>query len=532
MLIFLSGCANVVTPSGGNKDTTPPKVVKSSPINNTRNFNSTTLTLDFDEYVVLNNATQNVRFSPPLKQTPTYSVRGKRLTIKLKEQLAPNTTYSMMLGDAIKDLHEGNILKDYILVFATVDIVDTLSIGGCVLDAQTKKPKEKVWAQLYKSTDSITHNPDYLVQTDNEGRFRFDGLSEGLYTLIALDDKNSNNLYDLASEGIAFCNEQLAPVYAPAPDSTNNALNIEMLMFVHPDSTQQLLKAEAVGKGCFRFAFLYPASDNDVVLVGSDTLANVKVWSANHDTVNFFFNKTIDTIAVRLTIDTTTKTQKYPVKVRNKRNVKENTNLIIKSNLVKGVVGPTDEFTLMFDEPIERVTDRDSILFVVAGDSLYNIISFTKIDDYGFKYSINQYINFDTTYTLIVPDSLFFSVCGKTNKTTKLDIKRSKYSDFGSLFIKVVLPPDVPQIVVDLVNENDKIIATQIVTTNSELKFLDLAPTKYKLRALLDSDANGVWTPGDYDRRLQSEKIIYHPQTFDIKADWDIDMEEAWLIEK
>lgn len=535
VLLFLSSCANVVTPSGGPKDTTPPKVVVSVPENNARNFTSNTLTIDFDEYVVLNNASQNVCFSPPLRQTPAYTLHGKQLMIKLKENLAPNTTYSLMLGDAVKDLHEGNILKDFVLVFSTGDVIDTLIIGGRVLDAQTGKPKEKVWAQLYKSADSVEgREPDYLVQTDKEGKFRFNGLSDGNYTLIAVDDKNSNHIYDLPTEGIAFNDEPLKPVHAGhRPDSTNlgfDPTDITLYMFVHDDSIQQLLKAETVKKGQFSFAFRYPANDSDVVLLGADTLRHAKVWSANRDTVSFFFSQSVDTISVRLTVDTVTKTQKYPVKVRNKRNAKPDNQLVVKTNLNKGKLRPEDDFLLVFDEPVERVAERDSILFIVEKDSLYNAVSFAKADAHGFRYSISRPIGSDTAYRLVLPDSVFFSFLDKTNKPTTVDIRRSSYSEYGSLFVKVVLPAGMPQAVFDLVTESDKKVATQTLTSDGEVKFLDIAPGKYKLRALLDRDANGVWSPGDYSRRLQSEEIICHPQTFDIKADWDIDLDEVWTI--
>ena len=65
MLSFLR-CANVVTPSGGPKDTIPPVVLQSLPENQSTNFQDKEIHITLDEYVVLNNPNSNIFISPPL----------------------------------------------------------------------------------------------------------------------------------------------------------------------------------------------------------------------------------------------------------------------------------------------------------------------------------------------------------------------------------------------------------------------------------------------------------------------------------
>ena len=61
MLSFLLlRCANVVSPTGGPKDDTPPVVLSTSPNNNSVNFTDKTIHITFDEYVTLDNPTKNV----------------------------------------------------------------------------------------------------------------------------------------------------------------------------------------------------------------------------------------------------------------------------------------------------------------------------------------------------------------------------------------------------------------------------------------------------------------------------------------
>ena len=111
MLLMLSlvRCANVVSPTGGPKDTVPPIVLHSTPQNQATNFSDKEIHITFDEYVTLNNPNNNILISPPLDKNPEYKLSAKSLIIKFKEPLKPETTYSMNFGEAIKDLHEGNV---------------------------------------------------------------------------------------------------------------------------------------------------------------------------------------------------------------------------------------------------------------------------------------------------------------------------------------------------------------------------------------------------------------------------------------
>ena len=73
---LLQACAKQGMPSGGPKDTAPPKVLAVTPENKTTNFNATGFSISFDEYVVLKDAENNILVSPPLKTKPEYRTKG------------------------------------------------------------------------------------------------------------------------------------------------------------------------------------------------------------------------------------------------------------------------------------------------------------------------------------------------------------------------------------------------------------------------------------------------------------------------
>ena len=101
-----SGCAQIGAPTGGPRDTIPPRLLRASPVQNSTNFKGNKITLTFDEYVVLADVQNNVIVSPLQKTNPVIDYKLKTVTIKLKDSLLPNTTYSINFGDAIKDNNE------------------------------------------------------------------------------------------------------------------------------------------------------------------------------------------------------------------------------------------------------------------------------------------------------------------------------------------------------------------------------------------------------------------------------------------
>ena len=83
-MLSFTRCANVVSPSGGDKDIVPPIVLQSSPANQSTDFSGKEIHITFDEYVTLNNPNNNILISPPLEKTPDYKLSGKSLIIKFK----------------------------------------------------------------------------------------------------------------------------------------------------------------------------------------------------------------------------------------------------------------------------------------------------------------------------------------------------------------------------------------------------------------------------------------------------------------
>src|SRR5579871_2375588 len=93
-IVLTTGCANIVPPTGGRRDSLPPVLVYATPLDSARNFTGNRITLAFDEYVDMDQSSlQNIIVSPTPKLMPVIEHKLRNVTIKLKDTLEKNTTY-------------------------------------------------------------------------------------------------------------------------------------------------------------------------------------------------------------------------------------------------------------------------------------------------------------------------------------------------------------------------------------------------------------------------------------------------------
>ena len=125
--LILVSCAQIRPLSGGEKDIEAPKELESTPLNGATNFIENTIEVNFDEFIKLTNLTSQLIVSPLMETPPEVMVKGKKLIIKLKSELAANTTYSINFGNSISDITENNVFPNYKYVFSTGSFIDSLS---------------------------------------------------------------------------------------------------------------------------------------------------------------------------------------------------------------------------------------------------------------------------------------------------------------------------------------------------------------------------------------------------------------------
>jgi Bacterial Ig-like domain len=205
--VKLAGCAQIVSPTGGLRDSIPPVLLTANPKQGTLNFTGNRITLSFDEYVIIEQLRENLLVSPTPKKDPYIDSKLKTVTIKLRDTLEPNTTYSINLGNAIRDLNENNPLKNFTYVFSTGNVIDSLEFSGKVELAETGTTDSTLLVLLYKNLEDsavIKEKPKYIARLDAKGAFNFRNLASGIYKVYALLDGDGSKTYNSKSEMFAF----------------------------------------------------------------------------------------------------------------------------------------------------------------------------------------------------------------------------------------------------------------------------------------------------------------------------------------
>lgn len=209
--VFFCSCANIIPPSGGVKDTIPPALIVAFPKDSSINFNAKKITLTFNEYVEARDIQQNLVVNPLPKNLPTVDYKLQNVFVTLKDTLEPNTTYTINFGNAIKDVNEGNLAKNKTYTFSTGKYIDSNSISGKVIIANTGKTDSSLVAVLYDNLNDTAVRklkPKYLVKLDGRGFFKFTNLPSTKFNLFILPNDYSKK-YDDSTKIFAFLNNTI-----------------------------------------------------------------------------------------------------------------------------------------------------------------------------------------------------------------------------------------------------------------------------------------------------------------------------------
>lgn len=204
------GCANIVPPQGGPRDTIPPVLLKSNPGDSARNFTGNKIVFYFDEFVDVQDIQTNLLVSPLAKINPVVDYKLREVTVKLKDSLEANTTYTLDFGKAIKDITEGNIMKDFRYTFSTGAYIDSLELQGSVVMAETAKPDSTLIVMLHTSKDDsavVKEKPKYIARLDGKGKFHFKNLPAKTFYLYALKDEGGMRRYMNEKQAFAFADQ-------------------------------------------------------------------------------------------------------------------------------------------------------------------------------------------------------------------------------------------------------------------------------------------------------------------------------------
>ena len=586
----VASCARMGSPDGGWYDDTPPRIVSATPQERSLNVTARKITILFDEYIKVEDATNKVVVSPPQMEVPEIKAAGKKIVVELKDTLMPNTTYTIDFSDAISDNNEGNPLGNYTYTFSTGEQIDTFEVSGTVLNAQDLEPIKGIMVGLYDDlSDSVfkTKPLQRVARTDGRGRFVIKGVAPGTYRAYALQDADGDYVFNQASEMIAFSHRTFEP--SSKPDIRQDTIwrdtlhidsimripythyypdDIVLLAFAPTQTNRYLVKWDRSEANKFRMYFSYGNpelpqikglnfnSDNAFVIEHNTRRDTITYWLrdttlVNQDTLHMELQYLISdsTGALVNQIDTIFATPKYSYERRLRDQQKEIEKWLKEQEKKKkrgqpydsvykvkpltprlsstSAMSPDQNVVMSFATPLARL-DTAAIHLYTKIDSLWYRAPFEFVprDTLPRTYDIRAEWRPLMEYSLEIDSAAFEDIYGLVSPPIKQGIKIKSLDEFSTLFVNITGAPDTALVVQLLNNSGALVKQTQPNDGTAEFYYVD--PGTYYLSAFNDRNHNGVWDTGDYDNNLQPEEVYYYPSAIECKAKWDVT--ERWNL--
>ncbi|HRP33497.1 MAG TPA: Ig-like domain-containing domain [Agriterribacter sp.] len=212
LVVFTSGCAQIIPPTGGPRDSLPPVMLGAVPKDSTLHFKGNKIVITFNEYVQLDRPETQLIISPVPKVSPIIEAKLKEITIRIKDTLEENTTYSINFGRSLKDINEGNPAKQFTYLFSTGSYLDSSSLSGKVINAETGRTDSTLIVMLHRNFEDSAvskEKPRYFARLDSAGNFTFNHLAPGRYQIFALKDEGGQKMYMRNSDLFAFYDSTL-----------------------------------------------------------------------------------------------------------------------------------------------------------------------------------------------------------------------------------------------------------------------------------------------------------------------------------
>ena len=525
-LIFLGlsfiGCANQVSPTGGPKDDTPPKVVKEESTPNMQtNFDKRSFELAFDEYVKLEDAFNQVVVSPPLEHKTKISLqKGKTVQFEFdeKEVLREGATYIINFGNAVKDLNAGNIAKNLRFVFSTGDFIDSLSVSGKVIDALTGDPAEDVLFMLYDNlADSVVQKelPFYFAKTDKDGTFKINNVKSDTFKVFALKDNNLNYKFDMDGEMIGFSDE-----YIIVTDSTKN--NVRLSIFEEARPLRLMTKVlDNYGHVKLVFNQKYPAVDVSVQDIGQKYFLDYE-----KDTIHIWYDL-VDSLDWKIYLKSdSTLVDTLKVSALSKKKFLEESKLSLAVDVVQKAnsQNPLAPLELKFKHPLAKL-DTSAIL-LLEDTLLIRVKPKLTIDTLNKKLSYIDYPwNKKLVYSLHLLPGAFTDYFGLQNDSILITPKIAADPQVGNITLTIKGMKADTNYVVLLLDEKKEVFSNSFQSDSIyQHTYEKLPPGSYSVRVIEDVNGNKRWDPGNYTLKKQSERWFFGTIE-ELKIGWDVEGE-------
>ncbi|MBB6609577.1 Ig-like domain-containing protein [Pontibacter sp. Tf4] len=517
--LVTAGCASVGSPEGGPKDTTPPTLVSSNPTNQQLNVNTNTISLEFNENVQPISVQKELLITPFTDNKYRIRFKDNNLSLIFDKPLQDSTTYIFNFRNGIADITEKNVAKGLRLSFSTGSYIDSSRVSGKVLNLLTQEPEKDAVVALYRANDTLDirkSRPYYQIQANAQGEYSLENVKEGTYKIFALQDANTNSLYEeierigFKAEPITVTPDSQYVVLQTARIDTKKPIGLQRQKFLDRFAityTEGISRITAKTIGSADTVSSKIAPDGKIAeLFRSPKFNGGKLLVAVLDSAG---NSSLDTIQVDFGTDYTQRVQGAQLKV-------------INGNQQTQTYRPGQKLTIALQGQV-KINGANPIS--IQADS---------VNKTSLKYP--EQINLDKTqteltftvpklaarqqpYSIVIDSTQLVPVHNKKFPIQPIPLTIAEAQGFGS--VKGTIAGNQQNFILQLLTTQNKVLKE--VRNQRNFHFTDLPPNSYKLRVIRDENNNGKWDQGSADFKKEPEQIYMHPDLIEIRANWDLE---------
>lgn len=542
-LVLAFSCANQTSPTGGPKDSIPPILIKVTPQNKTTNFSSSTVELEFNEHVQVNNAREQLLISPSLEKDIELTARKKIVTLKLNSKLKDSTTYTFNFRESIQDITEKNPAQNLQLVYSTGTFIDSMFIQGYVYDMLTSSPTEDATIAVYHNADTFNifdHQPEYITKTNKNGSFKLENLKVDDYYIYAFKDANKNLKVDSKSEEYGF----IKTVQHLTSVDSNTSISIGLLKI---DSRPLKLISARPYNTYFNIKTAKNLKDFTITAVDStqqiplhyqfgEEKSNVKLYATlmQNDSMAIQFHAidsmdfTLDTLLYAKLIEQEVTPERFTLKI-------ENPKIILNKEILHAQISYTKPIASFNEDSayyqVDSLTSIPITLKYFTWDNkkgkgeLHIPVKkeyFTSTEEPGNSISGTN-INSSLLNKLVFGKGAFISIENDSSAASEQTPKILQPEDAGIILVKV--ETEQLHFITQIVNAD--LSVEQSTIDQKESTFTNLPPASYQIRLVIDTNGNGKWDPGNFYKKEEPEPIVsYRSEKGEtkvtIKANWEL----------
>lgn len=507
LLLYIS-CASIQYPEGGNKDTTPPKIIKTSPTLPTYNFKKNALKIYFNEYIKNEDYSKEVLFSPLQAKPPKVLNYAKKIKIVFQEPLQDTLTYILTIGKNIKDFNEGNHLNTYIQypisrssTFDTCKIQTIINIGHPLLKISQMYIAIYPTDSIFSADDYYHKSPLYLFPIENDS-IELNYIHPNYYKIIAFQDHNNDRKFQ-KNENIAI-----------NADNRINLLNkqlqhINLVLFPVDDTPVKIKKLTWKDSLTVDIETNEPIIKDSLIITTKDFPLLYKVDESKNQLITLYFNQPIkDSTFIKLIHLTDTLGNKtdtilklIPQKIKSKREP-----LVINSPKIY----PTF-WKISANFPL----DSSAFPYFTIKDSSQKIISLPyRIQENSLIVDVLQdHIDTAMHYTIIIDSNLTAFQGQKPDSTIIFSFKPSDYNKLCKLSLNI--NSNYKDFIGVLKHKESK---NFIYFDKDETEFEELQEGNYELVIIDDTNHNNRWDTGKLVPFQYPERLYIHPTLISLKS--------------